>query len=95
METDLSARHYLNAFAYGANVVHATSKKTEPASDWDKLLGSNAKQLVVMGYHFVLHTLLRFVSLAIPVLRQNVTHWIKDLGWEGPELPSASNPFGS
>lgn len=94
-QSTLPARRYLDAFAYGANVVHATSKKSDPAADLSALLASDAKEMVVMGYHYTLHILLGYVSMAMPVLRQNVMHWVNDLHWAGPQSPKARDLFGS
>jgi hypothetical protein len=93
-QTTLPARRYLDAFAYGAKVVHATSKKGDPAADLNGLLAAHARQMVAMGYHFILRTLLGYVSMSMPVLRQNVTHWIKDLGWTGTASPGGRELFG-
>ena len=90
----LPARRYLDAVAYGANVVHATSKKSDPAADLSALLSSHPQEVVVMGYHYTLHILLGYVSMAIPVLRQNVMHWVNDLQWAAPQSPKARDLFG-
>lgn len=92
--TNLPARRYLDAFAYGANVVHATGKKRAPAADLAGLLAEHAKELVVMGYHYILRTLLGYVSLALPVLGRNVTHWVSDLGWVGGGVRVGQGLFG-
>jgi hypothetical protein len=47
----LPARRYLDAFAYGARVVHVSSKKSSPAEDLKNLLASHPREMVVMGYH--------------------------------------------
>jgi len=93
-QTTLPARRYLDAFAYGAKVVHATSRKSNPATDLSSLLASHPKEMVVMGYHYTLHILLGYVSMAMPVLRQNVMHWVNDLHWAGPQSPKARDLFG-
>ena len=93
-QTTLPARRYLDAFAYGAKVVHATSKKGDPAADLNGLLEAHAREVVVMGYHYVLRMLLGYVSMSMPVLQQNVTHWIKDLGWAGTASPGGRELFG-
>ncbi len=33
------------------------------------------------GYHATLNQLLQTVSMAIPILKQNIDHWIQELGW--------------
>jgi len=89
----LAARRYLDAFSYGAKVVHVTSRTNTPAEDWDYLLRSFPKEMVIMGYHYILRTLLHSVSMATPVLWQNVGHWINECGWTGTVRPGTSNPF--
>ena len=37
IKTGLPARRYLDAFAYGANLVHATSRKDDPGADLQRL----------------------------------------------------------
>ena len=93
-ETSISSRRYLDAFAYGANVIHATSKKSNPATDLGVLRASSPKAMVVFGYHYILRMLLNPVSMTIPVLRQNVMHWVNDLHWTGPQSPKARDLFG-
>lgn len=93
-QSTMPARCYLDAFAYGAKVVHATSKKSDPAVDLRALLASHAKEMVVMGYHYTMHIILNYVSMAMPVLRQNVMYWVSDLHWVGPQSPKAQDLFG-
>ena len=83
VDSDLSAKRWLDAFAYGARVVHATSKTDAPANDLKALLGSHPREMVVLGYHYVLRQLLSCTWMAIGVIHQNVDHWTKDLGWVG------------
>jgi hypothetical protein len=92
---DLPARRYLDAFAYGAKIVHATSRSTDPAADLATLLGGHRRELVVMGYHHILRTLLSHVSMALPVLGHNVNHWIHDLGWANGATPRGRDVFGA
>lgn len=90
----ISAQRYLDAFAYGASVVHVSSKTDTPAVDLDSLLQSRPRELVVMGYHYILQQLMRFVSMAVPVIRQDVSHWIRDLGWPAEMRTGAQDLFG-
>ncbi|MCK4340342.1 MAG: hypothetical protein KAY37_01290 [Phycisphaerae bacterium] len=92
-KSNLPPWRYLDAFAYGAKVVHASGKKHKPATDLDALLAGHAKEMVVMEYHYILRTLLGYVSMVIPVLRHNVTHWTNDLGWAGKSSPAARDLF--
>jgi hypothetical protein len=92
--TGMPAWRYLDAFAYGARLIHATSRKTDPEKDLNSLLGSHPKPMVVMGYHYILRQLLGYVSLALPVLRQNVSHWISECGWAGDVMPGGRELFG-
>jgi hypothetical protein len=91
----LPARRYLDAFAYGAKVVHVTSKTSTPPEDWDYLLRTFPKGMVIMGYHYILRTLLHSVSMAATVLWQSVGHWISECGWAGSKPKGTSNPFGA
>ena len=92
---NLPARRYLDAFAYGAKIVHASSRSTDPAADLAALLAGHRKELVVMGYHSILRTLLSHVSMALAVLGHNVNHWIYDLGWREGEKPGRRHVFGA
>jgi hypothetical protein len=83
-DCELSAKRYLDAFAYGARVVHSTGKKKEPEADLNWLLSLYPREMVIMGYHSILNQLLQTVSMVIPVLRQNVDHWIQTSGWASP-----------
>jgi len=94
VKTSLSSRRYLDTFAYGAGIVHASSKSSIPATDLQELLGANARELVVMGYNFILRTLLGHVSMAACVIRQNVHHWTEDLGWQTPTRLSPEQLLG-
>lgn len=93
VNTKISVRRYLDAFAYGARIVHATSKTNEPQSDLKALLSANASEMVALGYHFALGQLLGYVSHAVPIIRQNVHHWTADLGWPKPTRPVAWELF--
>jgi len=92
---DLSAKRYLDAFAYGARMVHGTGKKTESEADLKLLLASHPREMVLMGYHATLQQLLRTVSMAILVLKQNVHHWTQTLGWASSTSPSGRQLFES
>ena len=89
----LPGRRYLDAFAYGAGVVHATSKKPEPANDLTALLTQFGQPMVVMAYHVLLRELLQCISMAIPVFWLNVNHWVSDLGWAGRGKPRTGDVF--
>lgn len=93
-DINLSAKRYLDAFAYGSGSIHASNKNNEHVADLRSLLTDHPKEMVVMGYHYILRTLLGHVSMAISVLRQNIVHWIRDLGWEGCATPLADELFG-
>ncbi len=92
---DLPAKRYLDAFAYGARMVHGTGKKAESEADLKLLLSSHPREMVVMGYHATLNQLLRTVSMAIPVLKQNVHHWTQTLGWASSTSPGGRQLFES
>ena len=93
--SNLNPKRYLDAFAYGARVVHASSKKYEPRTDLEALLRDHPKELVVMGYHWVLIMLLGYVSMVLPVLQQNITHWTDDLGWVKSRTSGPRDLFGA
>ncbi len=80
-QTTLIARRYLDAFAYGARLVHATSRTADPAADLERLLKERSRELVVMGYHYILRQLLGYVSQALVVILHNVDHWIGKHDW--------------
>ena len=90
----LPARRYLDAFAHGARVIHVSSKKSIPEEDLKNLLASHPREMVVMGYHATLRFLLSTVSMAIPVMKQSVGHWINDLGWANCTKPGGQELFG-
>jgi len=91
---DISAQRYLDAFAYGARVIHVSSKTDTPAVDLKRLLKDRPIQLVVLGFHYILRELMRYVSMAAPVIHQDVSHWVCDLGWKDDLGPSARDLFG-
>ena len=93
VKASISTRRYLDAFAYGAGIVHATSKTDEPRADLEALLGNNQKELVVLGYHSILHFLLGYVSQAVPIIQQNAHHWTHGLGWAGSARLAAQDLF--
>lgn len=87
----INVRRYLNAFAYGARVVHVRSKKEESALDLEYLLNKFRREEVIMQYHVILHNLMSKMLMVRDVLRKNVGHWISNIGWEGP----SGKPIGS
>jgi len=89
-----TARQYLDAFGYGAGMIHASSKKDTPAVTLSKLLEANPRELVVMGYHYILRTLLGCVSMTLPVIQKNVFHWENDLEWASKSRMSSGALFG-
>ena len=92
---ELPAKRYLDAFAYGARLVHSTGKNEESKADLNHLLASFPREMVVMGYHATLNQLLRAVSMAIPVVKLNVHHWTQTLGWAASSLPTSRQLFES
>lgn len=94
-KSELPAKRYLDAFAYGARLVHSTGKKEESEADLNQLLATFPREMVVMGYHATLNQLLRTVSMAIPVLKQNVHHWTQKLGWAASSSPTSRQLFES
>ncbi len=93
-DCNLTGRRYLNAFAYGAEIIHPDSKEPQPAKDFNYLCENFPKQMVLMQYHALLHNLMHPVSMIIGALQQNVAHWINDLGWVGSVGPGGSEVFG-
>jgi len=94
IKTDISARRYLDAFAYGARIVHATSRSNVPVADFEALLSHNSKEMVVFAYHYILHSLLGYVSQAQIVMLQNARHWTNTRGWKGPTDLAVGDVFG-
>ncbi len=90
---EISVRRYLNAFAYGARVIHVKNQKQEVAQDWTYLLKTFKKEMVIMQYHAILRDLISRVSMVVGVLRQNVSNWVKDFGQEGGEGLEGSSIF--
>lgn len=95
VQTVISAQRYIEAFAYGAGMIHKRSDNQKPESDLLLLLHGNDKEKVVFGYHYILQTLLSFVSLATAVMQQNVQHWIQKLGWAKSKRLLAEDLFRS
>lgn len=91
----LSAKRYLDAFTYGARMAHGTGKKAEPEADLKELLALHQREMVVMGYHATLNQLLRTVSMAVPVITQNIHYWTESLGWAAASSPSGKELFES
>lgn len=92
-QTSLPAGRFLDAFAYGARVVHASSNKADPVTDLANLLQEQPREMAVMSYHSILHQLLAYVSQALPVISMNVNHWIHDHGWVGSTTLPGRSPF--
>jgi hypothetical protein len=90
---ELPAKRYLDAFAYGARMVHSTGKKAESEVDLIQLLESHPREMVVMGYHATLNHLLQTVSMAAPVLAKNFHHWTQELGWTASKSPAGRRLF--
>lgn len=93
VKAPFSARRYLDAFAYGAGVIHAKSKDATAQEDFNTIMQANSEEVAIFNYHFILHTLLGYVSLTIPVMRQNFYHWTEQLGWAKPNRPEDSSVF--
>lgn len=79
----INNRRYLNAFAYGAKVIHVKSNEIEPVDDFKYLLARFRQEMIIMQYHVILHDLLRTMYMVVDVLQKNVGHWINNLGWSG------------
>jgi len=79
----INNRRYLNAFAYGAKVVHVKSNEKEPVHDFEYLLENFQQEMVIMQYHVILRNLMSTMSMVVDVLQKNVGHWINNLGWSG------------
>jgi hypothetical protein len=95
VQTAISAQRHIEAFAYGAGMIHKRSDNNEPESDLLLLLHDNAKEKVVLHYHYILQILLGYVSLATAVMRQNVQYWIQKLGWAKSKRLLAEDLFRS
>lgn len=91
----LPARRYIDAFAYGANELHVTSKKDEPAQDLEELLNSHPKDMVVLGFHIILNRLLNTISMVVPLINQNTNYWIREHGFESSSKMTGSALFES
>jgi len=94
VEANISTRSYLDAFAYGASIVHATSRSTKPQDDIERLLENNDRNMVIMGYHYILRNLLSSVGQALQIIRQNILHWTRDLNWAKPTRLAMQDLFG-
>ena len=79
----INNRRYLNAFAYGAKVVHVESKEKEPVHDFKCVLENFQQEMVIMQYHVILRNLMSTMAMVVDVLQKNIGHWINDLGWSG------------
>ena len=79
----INNRRYLNAFAYGANVVHVESNENEPIQDLEYLLKNFQREMIIMQYHVILRSLFSSMSMVVDVFRKNVGYWINNLGWGG------------
>ena len=89
---DITNKRYLDAFAYGARVVHARPDNPQVVADYRTLQKLNEPQMVQLGYHSILRSLLGIIGMVVPVVRQNYIHWTEGLGWQRPtDLP---DPFG-
>ena len=75
-------------------VIHVSSKTDTSEVDLEKLLKDRPIQLVVLGFHYILRELMRYVSMVAPVIHQDVSHWVCDLGWKDHLGPSARDLFG-
>ena len=95
LDCGINVRRYLNAFAYGASLVHVNGKE-KYKEDFDYLREKYQHEMIVMEYHSILHGLMSKMSMINDVMRKNVEYWINDLGWEKPsEKPLGSGIFNS
>jgi len=94
LQCQLTGKRYLDAFAYGAGLVHASGKQDAPSEELKALLAAHPRELVVMMYHYILQTLLGYVAMAIPVIHQDALHWTGSLGWTAPGKPNSQTLFG-
>lgn len=90
----ITAQRYLDAFAYGVKLVHASAKDDTATRDVEALLSGNPQELVVLAYHHILQTLLGYVSMTLPILEKNVAHWVNDLGWKWEPRVGSGILFG-
>jgi len=95
VQTAISAERYIEAFAYGAGMIHKRSDNKEPESDLLLLLHSNDKEKVVFGYHYILRILLGYVSQAATVMQKSVQHWTHELRWAESKRLLAEDLFRS
>jgi hypothetical protein len=90
----INCQRYLNAFAYGAKVVHVKNNEEEPVHDLKYLLDNFQQEMVIMQYHVILRNLMRTMSMVVDVLKKNVGHWINNLRWSsGVDKLSGSEIF--
>ena len=91
---EINRRRYLNAFAYGAKVVHVKGSNSEPSKDFEYLCNNFRLDEIVMQYHLILNDLMNKFAMVVDLLRKNFGYWVNDLGWKGPsEKPSGSDVF--
>lgn len=88
---NINVRRFLNAFAYGAKVVHVKSKEKEPAQDLNYLLNEFQREKIIMQYHVILRNLMGTILMVHELLRKNIKYWISNLGWED----TSGGPIGS
>ena len=94
MRNTLTVRRYLDAFVYGAGLVHAQSQEEQCRNDLELLLKENSRELVVISYHQALHQVLGYVAMALPIMIQNAHYWVSELGWAGPERTTSLDLLG-
>lgn len=80
---DIPAKRYFDTVVNGARAGDVTST---PAVDLKNLLAQYPWEIIVIGHRAALRNLLRILSMAVPVLKQNTGHWIRNLGWVGGEV---------
>lgn len=79
---DINNRSYLDAFAYGAKIVHVQHQKEKTAQDFRYLQDNFKIEHMVMQYHMILHALMRPMGMVVEILKQDFNHWAEKHGFE-------------
>ena len=92
--TAYSTCDFLDIFLYGTRLLHAKSNR-DSETKFAQLVGQFGREKVVMAAHSALGHLYHNAHRVYLVIRQDYAHWIRDLGYTGPDRGVASDLLAS
>ncbi len=81
-----SSKELLEAILYGAGLIHARGKDSKCQEQLRDMLRTFPRERLVMAFHGGMKELFWQAATVYPVIKQDFSHWITDLGLSRPEL---------